>query len=416
MDAAERGKCLYKLADLIEANKEWLGYFETLNNGKPISATQAEDIPCTLSIFRNFAGYADKIKGKVVQMSHPFIGMTIKEPIGVVGQIIPWNYPILMMTWKIAPALAAGCTIVLKPAEQTPFTALMLGNLFNEAGFPPGVINIVPGWGETGSFVAQHKGIDKISFTGSTEVGYIIMRQSHKENLKPITLELGGKSANIICPDADLDLAATLACSVFGNSGQSCVAGSRTFIHESIYDEVLKRCIAIAEGIVVGNPLDKDTQQGAVVSKEQFERILWFIEEGKKEGAKIATGGHRVGEKGYFIKPTIFTGVEDHMRIAREEIFGPVMSILKWSNEDDVIHRANALPYGLGAGVVTPNIDRALKFVQRLHAGTVYVNCYDYTEANTPFGGFKDSGIGKDLGEEGVESYLLTKTVIIRQN
>lgn len=208
IDAAERGRCLSKLADLIEANKEWLGYFETLNNGKPISATHAEDIPFTVSILRHFAGYADKIKGKTLQMSHPFVGLTIKEPIGVVGQIIPWNYPILMMTWKIAPALAAGCTIVLKPAEQTPFTALMLGNLFNEAGFPPGVINIVPGWGETGSFVAQHKGIDKLSFTGSTEVGYIIMRHSHKENLKPVTLELGGKSANIICPDADLDLAA----------------------------------------------------------------------------------------------------------------------------------------------------------------------------------------------------------------
>jgi acyl-CoA reductase-like NAD-dependent aldehyde dehydrogenase len=267
MDPAERGKCMARLADLIEANKEWLAYFETLNNGKPISATRAEDIFCTLSIMRSFAGYADKIRGKVVQMSHPFVGMTLKEPIGVVGQIIPWNYPLLMMTWKIAPALAAGCTIVLKPAEQTPFTALMLGNLFNEAGFPPGVINIVPGWGETGSFVAQHKGIDKVSFTGSTEVGYLIMRNSHKENLKPITLELGGKSANIICPDADLDLAAALACSVFGNSGQSCVAGSRTYVHESIYDEVLQRCITIAEGIKVGDPLSSETQQGAVVSK-----------------------------------------------------------------------------------------------------------------------------------------------------
>jgi aldehyde dehydrogenase (NAD+) len=415
-NAAERGLCLSRLADLVEANKEWLAYHETLNNGKPISACHAEDITFTTLILRHFAGMADKINGSTLQVNHPFVAMTLKEPIGVVGQIIPWNYPILMMTWKIAPALAAGCTVVLKPAEQTPFTALMLGNLLNQAGFPPGVINIVPGWGETGAFVAQHKEINKVSFTGSTEVGYIIMRNSHKENLKPITLELGGKSANIICGDADLDLAAELACSVFGNSGQSCVAGSRTFIHESIYDEVVKRCIAIAEGIVVGNPHDPNTQQGAVVSKEQFDRILWFIEEGKKEGATVATGGQRWGEKGYFIKPTIFTGVEDSMRIAREEIFGPVMSVLKWSSEEEVIERANSLPYGLGAGIVTPNIDRALKFVSRLQAGTVYVNCYDYTEGTTPFGGYKDSGIGKDLGKEGLESYLLTKTVIIMQH
>lgn len=241
-------------------------------------------------------------------MNKPFFGMTKKEPIGVVGQIIPWNYPLLMMAWKVAPALAAGCTVVLKPAEQTPFTALMLGELFNEAGFPPGVINIVTGFGKTGEAVSQHSGINKISFTGSTEVGYLIMKNSHKHNLKPITLELGGKSANIILPDADIDKSIEQACMLFfNNNGQSCVAGSRTFVHESIYDKFVEGCIKVAEGITVGDPMEKSNTLGAIVSKEQFDRILYYIEEGKKAGAKAVTGGHRVGEKGYFVKPTIFT-------------------------------------------------------------------------------------------------------------
>jgi aldehyde dehydrogenase (NAD+) len=413
-DAHEKGKILYKVADLIEQNAEWLAYYESLNNGKPISVSLSEDIPFTAYMYRYFAGQADKIKGDTLQLFHPHVGMTIKEPIGVVGQIIPWNYPLLMMAWKVAPALAAGCTIVLKPAEQTPFTALMLADLFKQAGLPAGVLNVVTGFGETGSFVSTHKDINKISFTGSTEVGYIIMRSAHKENLKPITLELGGKSANIICGDADIDFAVQQACILFGNCGQSCIAGSRTYVHESIYDKVVEGCINYAKGIKVGDPQDKTTVQGAIVSKEQFERILYYIEEGKKEGANCAAGGARWGEKGYFIQPTVFTDVTDNMRIAKEEIFGPVMSILKWSDDEDVIARANALPYGLGAGVVTKSIDKAIKFAKRLQAGTVYVNCYDYTEASTPFGGYKDSGIGKDLGDEGIESYLLTKTIIIK--
>ena len=387
------------MADLIEKHTEWLAYYETLNNGKPISVSLAEDIPYTAYIYRYFAGQADKIKGHTLQMMQPHFGMTIKEPIGVVGQIIPWNYPLLMMAWKVAPALAAGCSIVLKPAEQTPFTALMLAELFKEAGLPPGVLNIVTGFGETGSFVATHKNINKISFTGSTEVGYIIMRNSHKENLKPITLELGGKSANIICADANVDFAVEQACILFGNCGQSCVAGSRTYVHEDIYDKVVEGCVKYAKNIKVGDPQDKTTTQGAVICKEQFDKILYYLEEGKKEGAVVVTGGGRWGEKGFFIEPTVFTNVQDHMKIAKEEIFGPVMSIFKWKDDDDVIEKANALPYGLGAGIVTNNIDKALKFGKRLKAGTVYINCYDYTEGPTPFGGYKDSGIGKDLGD-----------------
>lgn len=290
----------------------------------------------------------------------------------------------------------------------------MVAELFNRAGLPPGVLNIVTGFGETGACLAQHKFISKISFTGSTEVGYLVMRNSHKENLKPITLELGGKSANIILPDVKLDEAVEQACIVFSNAGQSCIAGSRTFVHEDIYDKFVEKAISIAKGIKVGDPMNEDTDQGAQITKEQFDKIMNYIELGAKEGATIAVGGKRVGNVGYFIEPTIFTNVEDHMTIAKEEIFGPVMSILKWKSIDEVIERANSLPYGLGAGIMTNDVNKVMEMSDRLHAGTVYVNCYDYTEASTPFGGVKDSGIGKDLGDEGIESYLLTKTIIMK--
>jgi aldehyde dehydrogenase (NAD+) len=339
-----------------------LTYFETLNSGKPLSISKSEDIPYTAYVYRYFAGQTDKIKGSTLAMSPPYLGYTKKEPIGVVAQIIPWNYPLLMMAWKVAPALAAGCTVVLKPAEQTPLTALLLGELFTKAGFPAGAINIITGFGKTGEHLSQHRLISKISFTGSTEVGYLIMRNSHKHNLKPVTLELGGKSANIILPDADLDEAAKQACILFSNCGQSCIAGSRTYVHKSIYSAFVEKCVSIANSIKVGDPFSADSQLGAIISKEQFEKVLGYIEIGKKEGAVLAAGGLRVGTKGYFLRPTIFSGVTETMKIAREEIFGPVMSILEWTDEEDVIARANALPYGLGAGVVTKSLDKALKF------------------------------------------------------
>ena len=303
---------------------------------------------------------------------------------------------------------------MLKPAEQTPFTALMLGELFNKAGLPPGVVNIVTGFGETGESLSQHQLVNKVSFTGSTEVGYLVMRNSHKHNLKPTTLELGGKSANIILPDANIDEAVEQACVVFSNAGQSCVAGSRTFVHESIYDKFVEKAVKIAESIKVGDPMKDDTEQGAQISKEQFDKILRYIEMGQKQGAKIAAGGKRHGKIGYFIQPTVFVNVEDHMTIAKEEIFGPVMSVLKWKTEEEVIERANSLPYGLGAGIVTNDVSKVLNMSAKLEAGTVYLNCYDYQEGCTPFGGVKDSGIGKDLGDEGLEGYLITKTILIR--
>lgn len=317
MSAWERGNILFKFADLIDANKEWLGYFESLNNGKPLKNATNEDVTFTAQTYRHFAGVCDKIKGATLPMSKGFFGMTVKEPIGVVGQIIPWNYPLLMMAWKCAPALAAGCTIVLKPAEQTPMTALMLCALANEAGIPEGVLNIVTGFGKTGEAVAQHKLISKVSFTGSTEVGYLVMKNSHKHSLRPITLELGGKSANIVFPDADLDEAVEQATIVFSNAGQSCVAGSRTFVHEDIYDKFIEKAKAVADAIVVGDPLHENTQQGPQISQEQFDKILGYIESGVKDGAKLVTGGKRVGEKGYFVAPTIFADVKDDFKIAK---------------------------------------------------------------------------------------------------
>ncbi|CAI5728866.1 unnamed protein product [Hyaloperonospora brassicae] len=416
MSAAERGHFLHKLADLIEANIDELAAFEALDNGKPCAEAKGADLGLAIKTYRYYAGWSDKIHGSVIPIAGPYLCYTKPEPVGVCAQIIPWNFPLLMMAWKLGPALAAGNTIVLKPAEQTPLSALRVGELIVEAGFPKGVINIVPGAGDAGRYLSQHPNVDKVAFTGSTEVGYQIMRTSHVENIKRVTLELGGKSANIILDDADIDLAIQQSqIGLFVNQGQCCIAGSRVYVQDGIYDEFVRRSVEAAESRVVGDPFSPSTQQGAQIDKTQFDKILGYIEKGVAEGARLLTGGKRHGDKGWFIQPTVFADVTDDMVIAREEIFGPVMPILKFKTIDEVIKRANDSMYGLGAGVVTTNVNSAIKISNGLRAGTVYVNCYDVFDANAPFGGFKDSGIGRENGELGLRNYLEHKTVIIKR-
>jgi aldehyde dehydrogenase (NAD+) len=416
MAAYERGQLMFKLADLMEKNYDELCALEAIDNGKPFSFAAAADIPLSIKVMRYYAGWADKIQGKTFPVQGPFHGYTRPEPVGVCGQIIPWNFPLLMAIWKLGPCLATGSVSVLKPAEQTPLTALRLGELIMEAGFPAGVVNILPGYGPSaGRALAQHKDVDKVAFTGSTEVGLEIMRTAHVNNLKRVTLELGGKSANIIMDDADMDLAiAQSQVGLFLNQGQCCIAGSRIFVHEKIYDEFVEKSVAASKARKLGDPFKGDVEQGPQIDGEQMNKILNYVEIGKKEGAKLHTGGKRSGKKGFFVEPTVFSDVTDDMVIAKEEIFGPVMSIMKFKGIDEVIQRANNSDYGLGAGLVTHNIENAYKLAHGLRAGTVYVNCYDVFDATTSFGGFKNSGVGRELGEEGLKNYLENKTVITK--
>jgi len=393
-----------------------------LDNGKSYFEAYNVDLPLVIQCYRYYAGWADKIHGKVIPTSGPvaahgqYFSYTQYEPVGVVGQIIPWNFPLLMQAWKLGPAFATGCTVVMKPAEQTPLTALRIGELAIQAGFPAGVLNILPGFGPTaGGAIVDHPLVDKVAFTGSTEVGKIIMERAAKVpgNLKRITLELGGKSPNLIFADADIDRAVAQShLGLFLNQGQCCIAASRMFVEQKVYDEVVEKSTKLAKERIVGDPYHKDTRQGPQVDKDQFEKVMGFIESGKKDGARLAVGGKRHGSKGYFVEPTVFTDVKDHMKIAQEEIFGPVMSILPFKDVDEVIKRANANPYGLGASVFTRDISKAHHVSNKIRAGTVYVNCYDVFDAATPFGGFKSSGIGRELGEEGLKAYLESKTVI----
>ncbi|NUN95645.1 MAG: aldehyde dehydrogenase family protein, partial [Candidatus Omnitrophica bacterium] len=357
MNARARGRLLHRFAELVAENAEELATLDTLDNGKPIRETKNVDLPLVIDCLEYYAGWADKIEGETIPVSGPFLNYTLKEPVGVVGQIIPWNFPLLMAAWKLGPALATGCTVVLKPAEQTPLSALRLGDLLCEAGFPPGVVNILPGYGPTaGAALASHMDVDKVAFTGSTEVGRLIMEMAAKSNLKKVTLELGGKAPNIVLPDADLDAAVKGAVTgIFFNQGEVCCAGSRLFVEDSIHDEFLNRLKKHAESIQVGNPLDPNTQMGAQVSEEQLERILGYCESGKKDGAKVLTGGERntAAGSGYFMKPTIFAEVKDSMKIAREEIFGPVVSAIRFSETGDAIQRGNRTSYGLSAAVWT---------------------------------------------------------------
>ncbi len=417
MSAAERGRLMFKLADLLEQNVEEFALLESLDNGKAITWARHADLYLCIETLRYYAGWADKVHGQTIPVTGPYLVYTRHEPVGVCAQIIPWNFPLLMAIWKLGPALAMGCTTVLKPAEQTPLTALRLGQLICEAGFPKGVVNIVPGYGPSaGRPLAQHPLVDKVAFTGSTEIGLEIMRTAHLHNLKRVTLELGGKSPNIMMDDADVDFAVEQQSNgIFFNMGQCCSAGSRVYVHEKIYDEFLEKSIKKAKERKIGNPLEKDTDQGALVDNDQRKKYEHYINKGKEEGAKLETGGNLVKGKGYFVEPTVFSGVEDNMTIAKEEIFGPVVSILKFKDTDEVIRRANNSNYGLAAGIVTKSIDNAIKISNGLRSGTVWVNCYNAFGSNTPFGGFKNSGIGRELGEYGLKNYTEVKTVVIKR-
>jgi len=414
MDARDRGRLLNKLADLVEANLEELAQLETLDNGKPIADARAADLPLVVDCFRYYAGWADKIEGKTIPVRGNYFSYTRHEPLGVAGQIIPWNFPLLMVAWKWGPALAAGCTIVLKPAEQTPLTALRIGELAMEAGFPPGVINIVNGFGETaGDALVKHPGVDKIAFTGEYKTAQLIMRNA-AETLKRVTFELGGKSPNIVFADADIDAAIEGAnFGLFFNQGQCCCAGSRLFVEESAHEKFVQRLVEKAESRKLGNPLDPSTEQGPQVDQAQYDKILSYIDKGKSEGASCVAGGGAMAGPGYFVKPTIFDNVTDNMSIARDEIFGPVMSILKFKDVDEVIQRGNDTFYGLAAAVWTRDVSKAHAIANSLRAGTVWVNCYDVFDAAAPFGGFKMSGIGRELGEYALANYTEVKTVTV---
>jgi aldehyde dehydrogenase (NAD+) len=416
MRASERGRLLYRLADLIEANTDELARLETLDNGKPLSIAKAVDVAKTVACYRYFAGWADKVQGKTIPIDGDFFCYTRHEPIGVVGQIVPWNYPMLMQSWKLAPALATGNTVVMKPAEQTPLSALRIGELLLEAGYPEGVVNILPGFGPTaGAAIARHMDVDKVAFTGSTEVGRLIMTAAAQSNLKRVTLELGGKSPNIIFADTDLDAAVEGAhMGIFVNQGQSCCAGSRVFVEEKIYQQFVEKSVARAAKRRVGDPLDPTTDQGPQVDQSQFDRIMGYIESGRTEGATLACGGERVGNRGYFIRPTVFADVQDEMKIAREEIFGPVMSVIAFKDMDEVIARANKTDYGLAAGVWTNDIKKAHAVANGVRAGTVWVNCYHVLDTRAPFGGFKQSGMGRELGEYALHEYTEVKTVTVK--
>ncbi len=414
MDARDRGRLIGRLADLVEENLEELAQLESLDNGKPITEARTADLPQVVDTFRYYSGWADKIHGQTIPVRGRYFTYTRREPVGVAGQIIPWNFPLMMVAWKWGPALAAGCTIVLKPAEQTPLTALRLGELALEAGIPPGVINIVNGFGETaGASLVAHPGVDKIAFTGEGRTAQIIMR-SAIETMKRTTFELGGKSPNIVFADADIDKAVDGALlGIYLNQGQCCCAGSRLFVQDTIHDEFVGRLAAKVAARRIGDPTDPRTQQGPQVDQAQFDKILSYIAKGKEQGARVVTGGERHGDKGFFIKPTIFADVRDDMAIARDEIFGPVLAVAKFREVDEAIHRANTTDFGLAAAVWTRDIGKAHAVAERVRAGTVWVNCYNVFDAAAPFGGFKMSGIGRELGEKALDNYTELKTVTV---
>ncbi|XP_042415874.1 aldehyde dehydrogenase family 2 member C4-like isoform X1 [Zingiber officinale] len=417
MSGFQRGQIMIKFADLIDQHIEELATLDSLEVGKLFSHNKLADIPSATRMLRYFAGAADKIHGETLKMGGPFHGYTLKEPIGVVGHIIPWNFPTVMFFFKVSPALAAGCAMVVKPAEQSSLSALYYAFLAKQAGIPDGVLNVVTGFGPTaGAAIASHMDINQVSFTGSTEVGRLIMEAAARSNLKPVSLELGGKSPLIIFDDADINMAVKLAQrAVFYNKGEVCVAASRIYVQEGIYDDFMKKAVETVGDWIVGDPFDPHVHQGPqVVDKEQFEKVLRYIEHGKREGATIVAGGKPCGENGYYIEPTIFVDVKEDMVIAKEEIFGPVMSLMKFKTMEEAIEKANNTRYGLAAGVVTKNLDIANRMARSIHAGSIWINCYFAFDSDCPFGGFKMSGFGKDLGMHSIEKYLQVKSVVTR--
>ena len=414
---SERGRIIWRIGDLILEHVDELAQLESLDNGKPFLVAQAADVPLAADLFHYMAGWATKIEGNTIDISVPYLpggnfhSYTLREPIGVVGQIIPWNFPLLMAAWKLGPALTTGCTVVLKPAEQTPLSALRLAELIAEAGVPDGVVNVVPGFGETaGAALAVHDDVDKVAFTGSTEVGKLIV-QAAAGNLKKLTLELGGKSPNIVFDDAEDSAIEGAANAIFFNHGQCCVAGSRLFIHESRYDEVVDGVAEIAKSIKLGSGLDPDTQMGPLVSDEQFRRVTGYLESGRADGATALAGGGRYGDRGYFVEPTVLTNTRPDMKVVREEIFGPVVVAEKFTSLDEIAAQANDTTYGLGAGIWTRDISKAHALAKKLRAGTVWINCYNVFDASLPFGGYKQSGWGREMGHEVLKNYTEVKAV-----
>ncbi|CAN6896728.1 unnamed protein product [Brassica oleracea] len=418
MTAYERSRVMLRFADLVEKHSEELAALESWDNGKTYEQALTAEIPMVARLFRYYAGWADKIHGLTVPADGNYHVQTLHEPIGVAGQIIPWNFPLLMFAWKVGPALACGNTIVLKTAEQTPLTAFYVGKLFLEAGLPPGVLNIVSGFGATaGASLASHMDVDKLAFTGSTDTGKVILGLAANSNLKPVTLELGGKSPFIVFEDADIDKAVELAhFALFFNQGQCCCAGSRTYVHKKVYDEFVEKAKARALKRVVGDPFKKGIEQGPQVDSKQFEKVMKYIRSGVESNATLECGGGQVGDIGYFIQPTVFSNVMDDMLIAQDEIFGPVQSILKFSDVDEVIKRANDTRYGLAAGVFTKSLDTANRVSRALKAGTVWVNCFDVFDAAIPFGGYKMSGNGREKGIYSLNNYLQVKAVVTPLN
>jgi phenylacetaldehyde dehydrogenase len=418
MTAGERGRAIWRIGDLILENLEELAELETLDNGKPIGVARAADVPLAADLFHYMAGWATKIHGDTFPLSGvpytpgvQYHAYTAKEPVGVVGQIIPWNFPLLMAAWKLGPVLAAGCTVVLKPAEQTPLSAVRLGELIQEAGVPDGVVNVVTGFGEAGAALAAHDGVDKVAFTGSTEVGRLIVHAA-AGNLKKVSLELGGKSPNVVYADADLDVAINGAASaIFFNHGQCCCAGSRLLIEQPIFDEVVAGVAEIARNTTVSAGYEDGCEMGPLVSQEQLERVTGYLDSGFAEGAEAVVGGTRHGDRGYFVDPTVLVNTRPEMKIIQEEIFGPVVAAIPFSG--DIGEAANASPYGLAAGIWTSDLTKAHRTINALRAGTVWVNCYNIFDAALPFGGYKQSGWGREMGSEVLNNYLETKAVCI---